>query len=425
MVIKNINALATTPLRRMALEIVEAGYEAIQTDHVMQQTLSVEGNTLKILNRTYDLQQFEHIYIIAFGKSSYLAAKTLEEILGERITKGYAIGVTEGEPLKRITTIVGTHPSPSDINVRATHQIIELLNTATERDLVLAVISGGGSSLLAAPYGVNVETQGMISKALMKAGADIHELNVVRKHMSEVKGGRLAAVTYPAKLVTLILSDVPGNDLSTIASGPTVMDSSTVDDARAIIDKYDILGMTELDTIDFSETPKDPTVFQHVENILILDPVTAVTAMEQKAKELGFTTRILSTTLEGEAHAVGKQLLDTVQPGEALIASGETTVTVLGNGIGGRNQEVILGNLSNIKENQVLIAAASDGHDNSDSAGAIADHDTLAKAKERGLDPQAYIESSDSFHFFQELEESLDTGVLDSNIADMFLAIQE
>ncbi len=425
MVIKNIDTLATTPLRRMALEIVEAGYEAIQTDHVIQRTLSVEGNILKILNRTYDLQQFEHIYVIAFGKSSYLAAKTLETMLGDRITKGYAIGVTEGEHPEHITTIVGTHPSPSDINVRATHQIIELLRTATERDLVLAVISGGGSSLLAAPYQVDVETQGMISKALMKAGADIHELNIVRKHMSEVKGGRLAAITYPAKLVTLILSDVPGNDLSTIASGPTVMDTSTTDDARAIIDKYKILEMTDLETINFSETPKDPTVFQHVENILILDPTTAVTAMEQKAQELGFATRILSTTLEGEAHAVGKQLLNAVQPGEALIASGETTVTVFGSGIGGRNQEVVLGNLGNIKENQVLVAAASDGHDNSDYAGAIADHTTLAKAKEKGIDPQTYIDSSDSFHFFQALGEYLDTGILDSNIADMFLVLQE
>ncbi|MCA9397754.1 DUF4147 domain-containing protein, partial [candidate division WWE3 bacterium] len=349
----------------------------------------------------------------------------IEELLGDKITQGYAIGVTQGEPLKHITTIVGTHPAPSDINQRATQKIIEMLKSTKDNDLVIGMISGGGSALLAAPHEMTIDAQAAITTELMNAGADITELNIVRKHISDIKGGRLAALAYPAKLITLIFSDVPGNDLSTIASGPTVMDSTTTQQAQEIIKKYEIEERSGINNIFFTESPKDPSVFEHVENILVLDPASAIETMEAKAKELGYATEIYSTTLAGEAGEVGALLLENAKPHTALLASGETTVNVKGNGTGGRNQQLVLENLKNIKPGQVLISAASDGHDHSNSAGAIGDEHSLKRAKEYGLDVDTYIKDSDSYTFFVEMSDSLDTGVLDSNIADMFLVLQE
>ncbi|MCA9389986.1 DUF4147 domain-containing protein [candidate division WWE3 bacterium] len=425
MIIKNFDSLAKTPLRKDALTIVEAGFEAIQTDHVIEQNISLSGSTLSILEQTYDLDNYENIYVIAFGKSSYQAAQSINAILGDKITKGYAIGVTGGDPVGKIVTVAGTHPSPSDINHRAAQQIIELLSHTTEKDLVLAFISGGGSALFAAPYKLTVDEQAMITNTLMKLGADIHELNIVRKHISEVKGGRLASLASPAKLVTVIFSDVPGNDLSTIASGSTVLDESTVEDAQRIIDQYDLMSHIDLDAIELSESPKDPAIFTTVDNILILDPTSAVIAMKQKAEELGYQTEVYATELQGEARSVGKELLEQAKSGVAVLASGETTVNVLGNGIGGRNQELVLANLQNINKKQVLISAASDGHDHSDSAGAIADEHSYDDAKGMNLDPKDFLETSDSFTFFTQTGDLLDTGLLESNIADMYLVLQK
>lgn len=425
MIIKNFNQLATTPLRRKALEIIEAGYQAIQTDHVIDTHVRLENTTLYVKEHTYDLTAYEHMYVVAYGKSSYAAAHALNKLLGEKITKGIAIGVTGGDMVGTIQTIAGTHPAPSETNVAATAQIMELLKQATAKDLILTVISGGGSSLLSAPHGMSVETKAQITTDLMKAGANIHELNYVRKHLSDIKGGRFAALAYPAQVVTLIFSDVPGNDLATIASGATVLDPSTIEDAQAIIQKYDTLRRLNLETIEFTESPKDPALFEHVDNILVLDPTSAVEAMHLKAEQFGLRPRVLSTTLEGDAAEVGVMLLAEVKAGEALLASGETTVTVKGDGIGGRNQELVLANLENIKEGQVLISAGSDGHDHSDAAGAIADDASLERAKSQGIDPQTYIQTSDSFNFFQKTGDFLDTGLLDSNIADMMVVVYE
>jgi glycerate 2-kinase len=423
MIIKNFDQLASTPLRRQAMEIIEAGFEAIQPDLVIRKSVVLNGDALSIQNKTFDLTQYENLYVVAFGKSSYLAAKTLEEVLGDRITQGYAIGVTTGDPLKHIEAVVGTHPRPSELNAQTARKIIELIKNANEKDLVLVAISGGGSALLTAPFKIDVETKANIGDALMNGGANIHELNIVRKHLSEIKGGRLAELAYPAKVVSMIFSDVPGNDLATIASGPTVLDPTTVDQAKTILEKYKVYNKVGLAEIELTESPKDPTHFERVDNLLILDPTSAVTAMVEKSKELGFNPRILSTTLEGDAHEVGAKLLNEVKAGEALIAAGESTVNVKGTGVGGRNLEVVLGNLKNIKPGQVLISGASDGHDHCDLAGAIGDENSVARAQEMGLDPDAYSQNSDSFNYFMKTGDGFDTGALDSNIADMFLAI--
>lgn len=425
MVIRNFEKLASSPLRKKTLEIIEAGYEAIQTDNVITANLTLDNTTLHIKEQTYDLHTFENIYFVAFGKSSYAAAHALHNLLGDQITKGIAIGVTGGERFGTIQTIAGTHPAPSETNVAATRQIMELLEQATEKDLILAAISGGGSSLLCAPHNTNVETKAAITTDLMKAGANIHELNYVRKHLSDIKGGRFATLAHPAKVVTLIFSDVPGNDLATIASGPTVLDPSTIEDTQEVISKYDTLRRLNLSNIEFTESPKDPELFTTVDNILVLDPSSAIEAMKHKAEVLGLQPQILSTTLEGDATEVGKMLLATVKPGEALIATGETTVTVKGPGVGGRNQELVLTNLRHIQEGQVIIAAGSDGHDHSDAAGAIGDSASLLRAKTLGIDPLEYSSASNSFEFFQKTGDFLDTGQLDSNIADMMVVVQD
>lgn len=425
MIIKNFEQLATTPLRKKALEIVEAGYQAIQTDHVIATHVRLENTTLYVKEHIYNLNEYDNVYVIAFGKSSYAAAHALHNLLGEKITKGIAIGVTGGDTVGNIQTIAGTHPAPSDTNVQATARVMELLEQATAKDLILTAISGGGSSLLSAPHNMSVEEKARITTDLMKAGANIHELNYVRKHLSDIKGGRFAALAHPAKVVTLIFSDVPGNDLATIASGATVLDPSTIEDAQGIIEKYDTRARLGLETIEFTESPKDPAIFETVDNVLVLDPTSAVQAMEEKAQELGLTPRVLSTTLEGDAAEVGTMLLKEAKSGEALLASGETTVTVKGDGIGGRNQELVLTNLQNIQTGQVIISAGSDGHDHSDAAGAIGDHTSLTQAKKKGLAPNTFIQNSDSFTFFQQTGDFLDTGLLDSNIADMMVVVYE
>lgn len=423
MKIRNFDQLATTPLRKQALAIIEAGYEAIGTEEVISNSVKLDGNNLQVRDKTLDLSHFENIYVVAIGKCALAASKALEKILGDKISKGYCLDIRQ-EPLTKIETFLGTHPLPSQTNIDATKKIIELLKSATENDLILTVVSGGGSALLSAPYKIDFQTKALISNELMKAGANIQELNIVRKHLSEIKGGRFAALAYPATFLSLIFSDVPGNDLSTIASGITVIDRTTISEAEAVLKKFDIYNRTKLDKIELSETPKEEKFFEKVTNLVLVDSQSALVAMSQKAKAAGFNVIIISDRLQGEAAEVGQQLLTKSVPQSTVLAAGETTVSVKGKGEGGRNQTLVLSNLANIGPNQVLISVGSDGHDHSDFAGAIGDRNSVNKAKGRGLDPQDYLSRSDSYHFFQKLGDGIDTGLLDSNISDFMLVLQ-
>jgi len=424
MIIKNKDLLAVNPLRERALSVIEAGLAAIDTTKVVEQTVRVNNRFLFVKGKAYDLKKFRNIYLVAFGKDSFVASKKLSEILGDYLTSGVVLSLKSGS-IPKLKTFQCTHPKPSLNNVVATKKALEVIDQATEDDLILLIISGGGSAMLTAPYKITYEEKALIAEALMNSGADIKELNTVRKHLSEVKGGRLAERAFPATIVTLVFSDVIGNDLSTIASGPTVIDHTSIADARAVLDKYNILEKVGMPDLELTETPKDNKYFQRVDNFLIVDNSLATSAMEDKARSLGYSTRVYANNISGNSHLVGETLLKEARKKEALIAAGETTLEVSGNGVGGRCQEMVLANLKNVKENQILICISSDGRDHSDFAGAICDTYTLKRAKEEKLNPKDYLDNNDSFNFFKKIGEGIETGTLESNVADLMLVLKD
>lgn len=424
MIIKNTDVLAINPIRERALKIIEAGLAAIDTKKVIQETLKVKKEYLFIKDKAYDLSKFRKVFLIAFGKDAFAASVEIKRILGERLTDGVVLSL-KSDKIEGLQTFQCTHPNTSYNNVEATKEVISLIKDSSEEDLIIVVISGGGSAMLTAPYKITHGDKALIAENLMNSGADINELNTVRKHLSEIKGGRLAELAYPSTLVTLIFSDVIGNDLSTIASGPTVIDHTTVVDAQKILDKYKIEEKIALRNLELTESPKDLKYFQKVMNFLVMDNSVATQAMEEEARALGYATRIYANDIKGKAEEVGKKLLEQSRKGEAIIAAGETTVDVDGDGIGGRNQELVLANLKNLKEKQLLISVGTDGHDHSNFAGAIGDSYTVKKIKEQNLIPEDYLANSDSYTFFKKLKEGIDTGLLESNVADLMLVLED
>lgn len=418
--IKNFDSLATSDLRKKALEIAEAGLEAIQPEKVLSSELKIENNQLIIQDKKFDLSQFKHIYIVGFGKGSSGITKYLENLLGDRLTDGWDIDLVD-ETFKKIHYTKGTHPLPSQINIDFTENVVNSLSQLGENDLVLVVICGGGSAMfekLAIPLSQLEE----LNKQLLRSGATIEEMNIIRKHVSQVKGGSLAKILSPSHIISLIFSDVPGNNLSTIASGPTVMDNHTIEDTVKVIEKYKINAISKIELID---TPRDEEYFKKVQNILIISNKTALSAMESKAKGLGFNPRILTDQLQGDARGLGKKLIDETKKSEALLAGGESTLKVTGNGKGGRSQALILASLPFIKSDTIIIAFGSDGMDFYGFAGALGDTNTIEKAEKLGLNPKEYLENDDSFHFWEKVGDGIDTGKLESNVSDLYIVIKE
>lgn len=366
-VIKNYRKLATTDLRRDALNIVEAGYETIDLKRIFGRVLHLRDGKLTIQGKTYHLPDYDKIYVVGIGKGSALAVEGLQKVLKNRIAHGFAIDIRR-RLIPRIKVFTGTHPLPSDKNIEATNKIIELLKNATERDLVLTVICGGGSSLFCQPAGLTCIQLQQVTDYLLKGGAKIQEINTVRKHLSLIHGGFFAQYAYPATVAAMIISDVPGDDLNFVASGPTVLDKTTKADAERIARKYKLAGLS------FTETPKDPKLFKKITNIMIANGSSVVDAMAEKAQALGYKPRIYSRNLSGLAKEVGITMAAAVKPGEALLACGETQVVVTHPGKGGRNQDVVLSAASSLPNNAAIISAASDGKDNLPVAGAIIDN---------------------------------------------------
>ncbi|MEX0930806.1 MAG: glycerate-2-kinase family protein, partial [Candidatus Paceibacterota bacterium] len=289
-VIKNKKELAVTPGRTDALTIIEAGYAAINTETILKNKLAFKDGDLYIGDNKHVCVHYERIFFIGIGKCALEGAAVIEDILGENLTEGIVLDVQSGV-LQRIQSFTGTHPYPSEANVSATKKIRQMIAGATEKDLVLVLISGGGSALLCDPYKLSSQTLVDITKELTKHGADIYELNTVRKHLSDIQGGQLAALAYPAQTISLIFSDVLGDDISMIASGPTVLDTTTVQDAKDVLTKY---ALTNYSHLEWKETPKDRALFNHVINFLIATNKDALDAMQLKSEELGYTTEIYS-----------------------------------------------------------------------------------------------------------------------------------
>ncbi len=374
------------------------------------------------------------VWVVGAGKASARMAEAAEQVLGVRIAGGW-INTKDGHRARtrRIHLQECSHPVPDERGVAGAAEIARIAAQATAGDVVLCLISGGASALMPLPAaGVTLSAKQEITRSLLASGATIHEINCVRKHLSAIKGGQLARLAHPARTVALILSDVIGDDLDVIGSGPTVPDRSTLADARSILRRYRIP-----DSLPGLETPKpsDPA-FRRTENRIIGSNALAAKAAAAEARRRGYRPLILGTTLAGETREIGRlhgalareirQAGRPVRPPACLISGGETTVTLRGTGRGGRNQEFALAAVTALAglSDTGLLSAGTDGTDGpTDAAGAWVDGTTWTRAKKKGLDPEAFLDNNDSYSFFQPLRDLLITGPTGTNVMDLHLIL--
>lgn len=422
--IKNYDSLATNQNRKVVLELIESAFSSIQPHIIFDNHFVLEEKILKIQDKKIDISAFDRVILLGFGKGSALMCKILEDKLGDTLTKGYVIDVVE-QKFQKLTHTLGTHPLPSQANFDFTENVIKELSDLTEKDLIIITTCGGGSVLFEKPHMLTLEQMIETNKALLTSGATISEMNAVRKHLSRVKGGGLAKILYPATIINLLFSDVPGNDLSVIASGPLVKDTTSIKDATRILKTYSLQNNNYFSSTNFVETPKDSKYFEKVHNILFLSNHTALNAMEKKARSLGHNAFVLTDSLQGDAHEIGQKLITQTPNGQILLAAGETTVKIKGTGKGGRNQTLVLSALPYIKEGTVIASFDSDGWDYYELAGAIADIETVNKAKSQGIDVAPYLDNDDSYSFFIKTGDGLNTGKLESNVSDLFIVFKK
>ncbi len=399
--------------------IAEAGYDSINIEQVFKEKLELQGRTLSVQRHSYDLSKFKHIYVVGVGKGSSRAARAIEKVLGERITEGFVIDITPAKT-QRILAFKGTHPLPSRQNIDGTEEVVKIAERAGKDDLVICIICGGGSALFSRPGDRTLLELQLIGSHMLKAGAPIHEINTVRKHISLVHGGHLAKFAYPATVLSLCVSDVPGDDLHIIASGPTVLDPTTRHDAARVAKKY------KLPPIPFIETPKEKRYFKKVTNLVVASGDLAVDAMVAKAKELGYEPIIIGRNINGIAKEVGPELAQKVKPGQVLIAAGETEVNVTHAGRGGRCQELAVAAMPYLGEGTAFVACASDGKDNEPVGGAITDGDVSIKnCKKFGLDPKKAVELNDTYPLLAKLGDHLQTKLVTANISDFLVVLRD
>lgn len=417
--IKNTETLAKTPQRNVVLQLVEQALASIQPHTVLDTQVQRHGSLLTVVDQEIDLGAFNRVFVVGFGKGSAGVCKIVEEKLDDTLTGGYVID-NVAENFQKLQFTQGTHPLPSQQNIDFTKNVLEKMSGMSEKDLVIVVICGGGSAMFEAPHTVSLETLTALSKALLASGATISDMNILRKHLSRVKGGGFAKHLYPARVVSLMFSDVPGNDMSVIASGPTVKDSTTMDDVTRTLETFHI--DEKIVTInDFEDTVTDDKYFVNVSNVIMVSNMTAIKAMQKKSGELGHTARIYSDHFQGNAKEVGEALIRETADGEILLVGGETTLKVKGKGKGGRNQTLVLAALPFVGENTVFCSFDSDGMDFYHFAGAIGDKVTLEKAKELGLDEKAYLDDDNSYEFFEKTGDGILTDKLASNVSDLMI----
>ncbi len=427
MKIQNFDQLATTPARQALLAVAEAGLQAIDTGTVIRDAVQREGDVLTIGAEAVDLKQIDRLVFVAVGKCAADAAMAAEDIFGDRIARGVVLDVKKCPEVKYLQTFCGTHPLPSDENLAATKAIIVALQDLTERDLVIFVISGGGSTLLFLPQNPADREEVAIFNALTNASATIEELNTVRKHLSLARGGWLAERAYPARVISLIFSDVPGDDLSFISSGPTVKDETTVADAEKILAKFDVLWTCQIEKCDLVETPKDEKYFMRVKNILAVSNRKALEAMQGEAQKLGFMAEIRDTKLAGEVSNVAGMVADAIHqaPSKTMFLwGGETTVKIKGKGEGGRNLQLAAIALDFVKDDEEILSFGSDGHDHGPYAGAICDTMTEQAIIDANLDLKKFRDDNDTQALFEKTGNYLLTGDTGSNVSDLIIALK-
>lgn len=424
--------------------IINAALQAADPAQAVLSSLAFDGRWLRAGAQTFDLNACRRVIGIGFGKASPTMGRALLSLLKDRVESitvvGKPIADTEAEPIRKdqLTILWGSHPVPGPASIEATRQMLASLGDLSADDLVICLVSGGASALLTEPAaGLTLGDLQALTRQLLACGANIKEINTLRKHLDTVKGGQLAARTYPARLLTLILSDVVGSPLDIIASGPTVPDASTRADALALLDKYQLrpnLPPAVLRALNNNpETPKpgDPRLAL-TQNLLVGSNEGAARAAVEAARAAGFHSAVLTTRLTGEAAQAGLFLAGVLSqmarhneplPRSAcLVAGGETTVTLRGSGVGGRNLELALAALPELAglENAALITLATDGDDgNSGVAGAVACAASLERARALGLDPAAYLARNDSFPFWQQTGSLLPLAQTGTNVNDL------
>ena len=439
-----IEAMGLEKLRSDAKAIFEAGLKAADPIVAVKNHLRRDGNKLLLEGREYDISNYEKIYVIGMGKAAGSMAKAIEDIVGDKIAGGI-VNVKYGHSvaLEKIKINEAGHPVPDEAGLSGSKKIIELLKTTGEKDLVICLISGGGSALLPVPAGdLTLEDKQLVTKSLLECGANIHEINSIRKQISAVKGGRLAALVYPSTLISLILSDVIGDDLDVIASGPTVPDTHTFHDCRNIVKKYKLDQNAPKRVIEYIEmgckgeiedTPKfDSPIFEKTQNAVVGSNIMAVIAAKDIAQDLGYNSLILSTFIHGETEevakvhtAIAREIASSENPARkpaCIISGGETTVTIEGKGQGGRNQEFILAAAIDLDglDNVVVLSGGTDGNDGpTDAAGAIADGTTISRGNELSMNAYAYLCENNSYNYFNPLGDLLFTGPTNTNVMDL------
>lgn len=418
--IQNFDELAVTKERTDILTIMESAYEAIDTDLIINSNVKLNNNTLTIGDHTFNLEDFDHLYLIGFGKASSVAVSAIEKILGDRIAGGIVMDKKIGE-CKYVKQYICTHPRPSVNNLLPSEELAKLAKKLDERDLAVVIVSGGGSSMICWPES-ECEQGITLYDEFLKSGGDITELNTLRKHLSLLKGGGLAKLLYPATVASLIFCDVPGDKFNEVASGPTYKDTSLVKDALGILSKYNLPFNLTL-----NETPKEDMYFEKVYNIPLVTNNYALVGMEKRATELGYNVINIGANLYADADTIINKLLENAKPHGVVIGAGEPSVIVKGvRGITGRCEHMTMMSLSKIGEDDTFSSFASDGIDNlSVAAGAIADHITLEKIKENNLSIEENIKENTIDEFFAQTKDQIITGETGSNVSDLMILLRK
>jgi glycerate-2-kinase len=437
-IIKNGRTEQLKQLRKDIIEVLKEAVESVDPYNAVK--LKFFNHVFKIEGEEIDFSDFKNIYLVGFGKASIGMAQAVCDSID--IDEGVVVtnDSTKKVNHENVITIVGSHPIPAENSVKGADLILDLVSKCSSEDLLIVLISGGGSALLCKPR-VDLKDLQVTTDFLLKSGANINEINTIRKHISFVKGGQLIK-NVKSQVLSLIISDIIGDPIQFIASGPTFPDSTTFNDAKKILDKYGLwakIPQSVVDTItrglngDISETPKDDNlIFTKVHNFIVANNKIACDSAVRKAEELGYKTIFLTSHLEGEAKDMGFYLIDRAINFNSLddkimfISSGEPTVTIKGTGKGGRNQEMVLSSVKHVAGKKIVFTSfATDGIDgNSDAAGAIADTFTLKRANDIELDPEAYLSNNDSYNFFKRLDDLLITGTTGTNVMDIQLLIK-
>lgn len=432
-------------MRSDARAIFHAALAAVDPEAAVNAALSRTGDTLALAGRIFDLRAYERIVVVGAGKAAAPMARALEKLLGDRISTGLVV-VKYGHtlPLDRVSLREAGHPVPDEAGLAAAQALVDLLETCGPHDLVLSVISGGGSALLPLPPApITLAEKQALTSRLLASGADIHALNAVRKHISRTKGGGLARAAAPATVINLMLSDVVGDDMDVIASGPFVPDATTAQDAIDILGAYGLFDTAPASIRGYlmaqahALAPQDAGPFEKVTNLVIGSNRTACLAAQAKAVELGYKALILSTLLEGDttacAHAhtaIAREVLasgNPLAPPACIVSGGETTVIVKGHGRGGRNQEFALvcaRDIAGIAGAIVCLSGGTDGTDGpTDAAGGIVDAGTVSRGKAQGLEINTHLADNDAYHYLEATGDLLKTGPTHTNVMDIHIVL--